>query len=386
MKNKELKEYDVNLLIICYLTDSINENEIALLNQWINTSEENRYYFNLYKDAWILSADRTIGSTTPVEQSWRSFRHKITPVREAEKGDKRKILLKYIRMAATWLVFFALGSGLTYYFVRKPADIPSNPVSISVPLGARSNITLPDGSKVWLNAGTTLKYDQNYGQKERRLYLSGEAYFDVAKDKLHPFFVQTPRLMVSALGTKFNIKAYSDEKTISVTLEEGKIDVAMINKNGRREKVRLNPNEKIVYFKEIKESEVYIESDDDKAKQEIRPEKSRSLKLQDANILTNVQTELFTSWKDPRWIIEGEPLGTLAPKLGRRFNLKFVFENTELKKYKFSGTIANETVEQILKAMRLTAPLDYKLNKDTINLLLNRNCKDEYGRIMTRKN
>jgi ferric-dicitrate binding protein FerR (iron transport regulator) len=264
--------------------------------------------------------------------------------------------------------------------------LPSNPVSIIVPRGAKSNITLPDGSNVWLNAGTTLTYNQNYGQKERRLHLTGEAYFNVARDRLHPFVVQTSDIIVKALGTKFNVKAYPDEKTISATLEEGKIDVSLMNKSGKGENVILKPNEKIIYFKELRASETYTESVEDKARQDAKADEIHALKLEDASILTHVQTKLYTSWKDPRWIIEGEPLGTLAPLLERRFNLQIVFSDDELKKYKFTGTIENETVDQILNAMRLTAPLDYRINKDTIKLTVNNELKNEFGKIMTRKN
>ncbi len=386
MKKTNFTEDDINLLIVSYLTNSIDKSNLARITRWINSSKDNRNYFNSYKDAWILSGARTNNSAIRTEQSWSKFRNKLTPAEDVKKSKNRKILFKYLSIAATWLAFFALGSVVTFLFTRKPSDLHPNPVSIMVPLGARSNITLPDGSNVWLNAGTTLSYNQDYGQKERRLHLTGEAYFDVSKDKAHPFIVQTLGITVHALGTKFNLKAYPDEKTISATLEEGKIDVVMLDKIGKSEKVSLSPKEKIVYFKEIRTSEKYTESIEDKANQKILPKENHSVRLKDASVLTNVQTELFTSWKDTRWIIEGEPLCTLAPKLERRYNLRFIFNNPELKNYKFSGAIENETVEQLLNAMRLTAPLDYTISKDTIKLTLNYNNKEKFGKIMTRIN
>jgi ferric-dicitrate binding protein FerR (iron transport regulator) len=187
---------------------------------------------------------------------------------------------------------------------------------------------------------------------------------------------------VQALGTKFNVKAYSDEKTISATLEEGKINVKIGDKTGKIKTVLLTSKEKLIFFKATETSEVYTESEEET----ILYKGIKSNPVINAKILTNVQTELYTSWKDNRWIIEGQPLGTLAPLLERRYNLKFVFYNDELKKYKFSGTIEKETVEQILNAMRLTAPLDYRISKDTVELLFDKNFKDKYGKIMTRTN
>ncbi|HEY4788782.1 MAG TPA: DUF4974 domain-containing protein, partial [Bacteroidales bacterium] len=100
----------------------------------------------------------------------------------------------------------------------------------------------------------------------------------------------------------------------------------------------------------------------------------------------NVRTELYTSWKEERWIIEGEPLSSLVPKLERRFNMKIVFTSSDLKKYKFTGTIQNETVEQIMKAMCFTAPLNFTIVKDTITLSLNQQLKEKFTKVITQKN
>lgn len=188
--------------------------------------------------------------------------------------------------------------------------------------------------------------------------------------------------MVRALGTRFNVKAYPEEKTISATLEEGKIDIRILNTADKNEKVLLKPNDKLIYHKETNETEKYTESAEDK----VKPEENRSTKLKDVNILSNVRTELYTSWKDSRWIIDREPLSTLAPMLERRFNLKIIFDDEQLKKYKFTGTIENETVDQILNALRFTAPINYQINKDTIRLILDLKSREEFKRIMTKNN
>ena len=272
---------------------------------------------------------------------------------------------KYLKLAASWLLIFGLGSAVTWWISHRPAEtittIAANTnktIEISTPLGARSMIKMPDNTQIWLNAGTTITYNQDYGKQTRTLYLNGEAYFKVAKDSLHPFIVNTQGIAVRALGTRFNVKAYPEEKTISATLEEGKIDVRILSMADKNEKVLLKPKDKLIYHKETKETEKYT-----KALKIWSNLKNQHTKLKDVNVLSNVRTELYTSWKDPRWMIDREPLTTLAPMLERRFNLKIIFNDEQLKKYKLTGTIDNETIDQILNALRLTAPLIIKSTK-----------------------
>jgi transmembrane sensor len=392
MKKTEFINDDINLLIISYLTDSITEGDLVHLNEWINTSNENRVYFNELKNSWILSGSKNIDSLTRTEESWNTIKNKLShnrlglelglSLRSREKFN----FTKYLKLAASWLLIFGLGSAISWWIWGRPKEIANitlnRTIEISTPLGARSMIKMPDSTQIWLNAGTTITYSENYGQQSRTLNLNGEAYFKVAKDSLHPFIVNTQGIVVRALGTRFNVKAYPAEKTISATLEEGKIDVKILSMTDKNERLLLKPKDKLIYHKETKETEKYTESSEDK----VKPEGNRQAKLKYVNLLSNVRTELYTSWKDPRWIIDREPLSTLAPMLERRFNLIIIFDDEQLKKYKFTGTIENETVDQIMGALRLTAPLDYKINKDTLRLTLNLNSKEAFKRIMTKKN
>jgi len=381
-----MPEDKIKAHIVSYLTGSISEDNLRQLQQWIDASKENRKLFNMLKDAWTVSG-RIPVSASALDDSWQGFLGKMhsAGVLETREGKSRSIA-GLLRIAASWLVLFALGSGLTWIMMSRQKAIPGKIIEVSAPLGSRSLIKMSDGTRIWINAGTCITYNEAYGQKTRTVNLNGEAYFDVARDKSHPFIVQTTGLLVRALGTKFNVKAYSDEKTISATLEEGKIDVRILRAGDEKGVVLLKPNEKIVYYREINASQTYKENSDEKVISASRLENVQPVIRKDVNVLSHVDTRLYTSWKDARWIIQGEQLGTLAPMLERRYNLQIVFSNEELKKYKFSGTIENETVDQILDALRMTAPIDYAINKDVITFSLNPNDKEEYGRIITRKN
>jgi len=242
-------------------------------------------------------------------------------------------------------------------------------------------IRLADSTQIWLNAGTKITYGEDYGQKTRSMRLIGEAYFKVAKDSLHPFIVKTEGIEIRALGTRFNVKAYPEEKTISATLEEGKIDIRTLNMTEKDDRLLLNPKEKLIYHKETRETDKYTESPEEK----ILPV-GKTIKIKDVNILSNVRTELYTSWKDSRWIIYREPLSTLAPMLERRFNIKIFFGDEQLKNLKFSGIIENETVDQIVSALKLTAPIDYRINKDTLMLSIDTRATEGFKKIMINNN
>lgn len=373
---------EIGLLIAGHLTGTLEASELNRLEAWIQLSEENRRYFNDARMAWLLSQQDEMNEAEQVD-AWHSFRDRLDkPDRGTIHLNIRAFPWKLIGLAASWVICAGIGYALTQ--ILKSPDAPAGkPVEISVPLGSRTHVNMPDGTSVWLNAGTIIHYDQNYGKKDRTISLQGEAYFDVAKDKEHPFVVNTGEVTVRALGTRFNIKAYPNEKTFSATLEEGVIDVRLQKQGGR--KFILKPKEKIVFLRYSQTGKT-IKSDDEVIALKVLADKIDPIdRKQNVAILTEVKTVLYTSWKDRRWIIEGEQLGVLSPLLERRFNVKIEFENEELKQYKFSGTIEDETINQILDALKLTAPVDYRINRNSIILTMDKTSKDKFGKIMQKK-
>jgi ferric-dicitrate binding protein FerR (iron transport regulator) len=252
---------------------------------------------------------------------------------------------------------------------------------ITAPKGAKCIIVLPDSSTVWLNAGSKIKYDKSFNFKDRTIELIGEAYFSVAKNENCMFKVKTSDLIVGALGTKFNVKAYPEEETIMATLEEGKIDVELINVKKAAEQIILKPNENMIFYKADKKLQIVASQNNVNSRPDDILETKQSVSK--IKIISNVNTELYTSWKDDKWIFLGEPLPVLASKLERRYNVKIIFAEDELRSYKFSGTIENETIEQIMQALRLTAPLKFQTKKNTIILSVDEKLKQKYKKIIT---
>jgi ferric-dicitrate binding protein FerR (iron transport regulator) len=365
---------DIKLCIAGYLTGSLDQQEVLRLMQWINASDENRELFNKMKVSWELAGKKGDWERFNANKSWRHIQFELD-----RPGIFRNISgRQFFKTAATWLLLIAIGSLCTFVINRHSnTDTLSKTTEIVAPLGAKSIVNLPDGTKIWLNAGSKLVYNTGFNVKDRVVQLTGEAYFHVKTDKSKPFIVKTSDVIVRALGTRFNVKAYPDEKTITATLEEGKIDVQLAS-SVKQENIVLKPNENIVFYKGGKTQTGLLQKTI-KTAPTIEKNASR------IEVQENVKTVLYTSWKEGKWIIESEPLSSLIPKLERKFNLTIAFSDKELMDYKFTGSIKNETIEQIIKALSFTAPVDYTIEKDTITLWVNKQLKEKFTRILTHR-
>lgn len=150
----------------------------------------------------------------------------------------RRGVARFLRVAAMIVVAFGLG----YFWQSEKTEGPIAMQTISVPAGQCVNVTLPDGSNIWLNAQTTIQYPVSFNKENRQVKLDGEAYFDVAKDSKRPFIVNTKECSVEVLGTKFNIDAYSSRDKFETVLMEGSVKVSMLD--DPTQAVSLKPNNK----------------------------------------------------------------------------------------------------------------------------------------------
>ncbi len=383
MKENKTISVELKNLIVKYLTNEIQEEELSVLYDWLNENDNHREIFNKIRTVWLTSGKKTLQENTDRYKAWDRFWNKHS--NRLKSGIFFFKYRKHIAIAASWLIFMFVGSmvPLDNWFVsRNPTLSNISLTEIVAPLGAKCKVTLPDKTIVWLNAGSKISYDKSFNLKERLVQLEGEAYFSVAENKTCPFEVKTSDILITALGTKFNVKAYPEEETITATLEEGKINVVPIHAKKSTEPIILKPNENIVYYKhdnslKLDNADGQYPKGDKNVKNIAVPSKIK--------IASDVNTELYTSWKEERWIFLGEPLPSLASKLERRFNMHIVFADDQLKDYKFSGSIENETVEQILQALRLTAPLKFKIVKNTIILSVDHQLLIKYDKIIKPK-
>ncbi len=380
---KDIPEY-IKVLLSGYLTNSLSNAEYEQLYNWLNQHDLNKDFFNKIKASWYLSDSISENNTEEyLENNWQSLKNIIkTAEKPSRKPDFVKRHLKpFIRIAAMGLILVAIGAGMAVFYLYKNSEFQFAETEISAPLGSKSRVKLPDGSFVWLNAGSTIKYNNSFNRnKKREVWLEGEGFFKVKSNKNKPFIVNAGVLDIVALGTTFNVKAYPSEKQLVTTLVDGEIRI-----NGKKDKkdiaLTMKPNQKVTIYKDQeefnkKQNKSIIKSTvQEKDKEQAIINNEETLVIVD----NDVNTVLYTSWKDKRWIIESQRFGDLVVLIERRYNVKINLLSSELNNYLFSGTIENETLEQVLQILKLTIPLSYKLEKGTVDINIDNNLKQKYN-------
>jgi ferric-dicitrate binding protein FerR (iron transport regulator) len=371
--------------VISYYTGRLTQEQADELLNWVDQSEENTQYFRQLGKVW--HATGCLGEETyhPAEAFARvksSARER--GLRDYPEKELRVKVSSIIRVAAAILFIIGLGT-IGLFVTKKSQDIPPNSALVETfaPRGAKSVITLADGTIIWLNADTRLQYPLDYGSTNRNVYLEGEAYFKVAKNKELPFkVIIKDQLTVTALGTAFNVKAYGNEETIETTLEEGSIRIdpskEIKNRLARTETVILSKNQNAVFYK-VEGRSANDQKNMSVAEKQIIPDEvlvTIPVKVVEVNDM-----RLYTSWKETRWVFKNEKLSSLAPKLERRYDVEFVFVDDVLRDYAFTGTLKEELLEQVLEAIRLTAPIRYEIDNKQVRLYVDKNLMNQYNTI-----
>ncbi|MFD2941744.1 FecR family protein [Flavobacterium notoginsengisoli] len=205
--------------------------------------------------------------------------------------------------------------------------------TLIVPVGGIYAVSLSDGTKVWLNSKSSLKYPVEFSGNKRTVTLEGEAYFEVSKDPHSPFTVKTKSGNVTVLGTHFNVSAYDEDKNFETTLAEGKVKVSEISKSKQTEEVVLRPG------------------------QQARV-KNEALRVVEVDPLA------YTAWKDGKFYFENENLKNILTKMARWYNFNVKFEQKALEQIKFTGIVLkDEPVDHFLDIISKSSNVKYKITK-----------------------
>lgn len=360
---------EIDSLIIEYLQGQLDDIGNKELRAWIDSNPENRKYFTQTCAMWELSSSGNTEVKFDKQKNWDIMSQRIRP-----ESKIRKLITRWTSIAA----IFVLAFGTSYFTLRffesenKTHAVTAAYIINEAPMGNMSKITLPDGSEIWLNAGSKIKYATNFNVDDRYINLKGEAYFHVSTNKEKPFIVNASGIEVKATGTRFNVKAYADEEIIETTLEEGIISVRNTNSEKSKE-VFLKPNEKITVFKKSTSTSNQVQNElQTNLSDEFKNAPIAILKIE---LASNVETPVYTSWKDNEWIIQNERLESLATKLGRRYDVSIQLIDDKVKNYSYTGTLKDETLEQVLEVISHTSPIKYKLEKKKVSLWYNKEYK-----------
>jgi ferric-dicitrate binding protein FerR (iron transport regulator) len=260
-----------------------------------------------------------------------------------------------------------IGIGISSYFYLKPAEeITFNEVSTKT--GEKAQIKLSDGTSIWLNASSKLRYPNKLNGKKVDVYLQGEAYFDVTHVGNRLFQVHTSDLNIKVLGTAFNVKSYPEEKITETTLVRGKVRIESKVENSN-EFVILLPNQKASYLgnhsklivTESVSKNMEARSDDLPQLKEIASRTNATVVLSN-----NVNTKFETSWKDGRLEFVDEQFSSLAVKMERWFGVKIEITDPRLENVRYTGRFEKESINQVLQALSLSLPFKYTITKDSI--------------------
>ena len=347
-----------------------DDNLTGLINE-LKRNPKKRREIDEYIDVWQSALKARNTDDYNPEKAWQNLKCRIrNTTGSRSQSTSYQFFRKIQQLAAAVIVVVILGI-LAYSLLRK-AKTSDSDVALNeyiIPYGSRSQVLLPDGTSIYLNSGSRIKYNSRFGQNNRNIFLEGEAYFDVTVNKKLPFTVNTSGLTIKVLGTAFNVKAYPDESFIETTVERGMVEiVGDLKSPAKWDRMILKENQKLLYARKIE-----MKNPDDKSvKNETVKEPVGNQKKAITIIDDNVSTKIYTSWKDNRWIIEREELQSLAVKLARRYNISIVISDESLKHYVFSGILEDETLEQVLEAIKLTAPIHYQINQKQVILSRNK--------------
>ncbi len=293
------------------------------------------------------------------------------------KVKVRRLGIEVFSMATVFIIAFLLGANRNRNvdLTRLKPVFTETYNEIGTPYGAKSEVKLADGTVVILNAGSKIKYKNDFNSVNRDLVLEGEAYFKVAKNADLPLVVNAGNINIKATGTEFNVKAYSDEEIVETTLVEGHVEISQTGKGDNMRSLELKPCQKAIYtrgsdkllLKDILESE---------------PLAVKSAKIPTSNILISPKADVdqVTAWTKNKLIIRSEKLENLCIKLQRKYDVTILFGDEEIKKNKFSGVLLDETLQQVLDVIKLTAPIDYTLKGKVVTLVLNKQQKEKYSK------
>lgn len=293
-------------------------------------------------------------STPQAEQLADDVLARIQAEEAAEQAliSRRKRRLKK-RRAVFLLV--TLISGIlcfTTYFYQQPGTGAQLKEIATIP-GMKTSINLADGTTVWLNAGSKLRYPEVFNKEDniREVFLEGEGYFQVKHDESKPFIIHTRTMDVKVLGTTLNVRAYADEDFSETALVNGAVVVAVHGKEGTRE-FYLKPRQKVVVKKEADVKAVA-------APEKVHAEKITLAPMQAVNDSVIVET----AWREEKLVFNDETFAALALRLERWYGVKIAIQDTAMQNRRFSGRADNVSLEQLLSILKAITPFEYEITE-----------------------
>lgn len=347
LNDMEMLENDfgtIDELLITYLTGSATDDERRRARAWINENADHQRHFDELKDYYEIS--KVVQRPTPYrkEDAWQKVKAGYYKARYLEEQSVKNNLRRWsdwrLVAAVAAVAIIALFIGALGYRIGFQPEVQVVYQETTTPKSGRSMVVLADGTKVWLNASSRLRYPSQFEDGIRKVELQGEAYFEVSKNPHRAFVVKTSHLDVKVLGTKFNLKSFADDDQVEATLLEGKVKIENLQ-SGSLKSVELKPHQQLVLNKLQKT----------------------------AALLSNVDVSESTSWLEGGLQFKQSTIAEVVKVLERNFNVRFVIRSEKLKRRKFTGSFKNnESLDEILKVVKIATSINYRIDHNLVYL------------------
>lgn len=307
-------------LLVKEANGRLSPQEQATLDEWYNTFDVTHQDITVFKDA------------THEELVKQRLLNRILEIGFAElpttKASNKRRLIQWFAAAALLLMFAC--AALIWRFVDKAHKQNEVLLSAATGIGKIQKIVLEDGTIIWLNAGSVLKYPTHFADHSREVYLQGEAYFDVAHDKLRPFAVHTDKLVTHVLGTAFSVTAYKNMPTEIVTVVRGKVGV----------------------------------SDDHKLLGFLTPDKKMEYNINNGkSSFTDVVSAGAVSWKEGKLAFDNQDIRDITGRLSRWYGYTINFEHSKIKNCRYTASFDNQIpLNKLLKVMKAISLVNYRID------------------------
>lgn len=317
--------------ITAKLKDDASVEEIKQIQDWLDLSPENGIILSEIAHTWSITRGKPQFYQPDMSYNWNKLIRKINY--QSKQKNSLPIYLRLVAAAAILIVVFLMG--ITLSDQVKPKSKNVSYTKIIVPKGNKTQIILPDSSKVWLNSGAELWYPSDYTAENREIWMKGECYFQVEKDKNHPFVVHGTKLQVKVFGTCFNLKEDQARDLSDVSLVSGKVTVFDLQNKTISD---LIPGQQLIYSKGIGE-------------------------VQEAENM-----EALTSWVNNILIFKNQPFDEVISYLSGWYGVNIKFDRTLYDHHKYTFKVKTESLREVLDLITIITPIDYQIEGDQITI------------------
>ncbi len=318
-------------LITKSFSGELTEEETLLFYRWKTVEASNLREYNDIKIIWTRSERLAMPSPIDLQKSL-----KLTRKKAGIDSKQFNWRLFFIQTAAVLVLALLFSSVYNKLLVPDHVKMSASLVyqEVKASYGTQSRVELADGTIVHLNSGSTLRFPNSFdNMKTRRVELTGEGFFTVAKNNEQPFIVDLQRIQIKVLGTSFNAEAYPENPSITIALVEGNIQLQQQNGEDITDLLEMKPNN-VAIFKQA-ENKLQWKTEDDLNK--------------------------YIAWREGKIVFSNDPVNTVIQKLENWYNVDIELSDPVLKKYRFTGTFIDEPLEQVLTILNLTSKMSYSI-------------------------